>query len=75
MTYKCIQAGTHYQFHNSVTRGCGNIVIPFRLTAAGQRSCLYRGAKLFNELDDNIKKKCHISGLIQAAGEEGPLSV
>jgi hypothetical protein len=29
--------------------------IPFYLTAAGQRSFLYRATKLWNDLDNNIK--------------------
>ena len=47
------------QIHNRQTRSSGALDIPLCRLSTGQRSFTFRGAKLWNSLNDNIKSlKC-----------------
>ena len=47
------------QVHNRQTRSSGALDIPLCRLSTGQRSFAFRGAKLWNSLNDNIKSlKC-----------------
>ena len=47
------------QVHNRQTRSSGALAIPLCRLSTGQRSFAFRGAKLWNSLNDNIKSlKC-----------------
>ena len=66
MTYKCMNnlAPTYLsdrfvkrsELHNRSTRNSGLLQIPLFRTATGQRSFLYRGVKIWNNLDNKLKQ-------------------
>ena len=66
MTYKCIHGmAPHYltskfcnraSIHGRKTRNCDQLQIPLYTSAAGQRSFKFRGAKIWNSLDTDLKK-------------------
>ena len=69
MMYKCINKlvpdyladmfKSRSQVHNRQTRSSGALDIPLCRLSTGQRSSAFRGAKLWNSLNDNIKSlKC-----------------
>ena len=47
--------------HNRLTRNQDSVQIPLYRTASGQRSFHYRVVKLWNSLDDNVKKATSLS--------------
>ena len=66
MTYKCIHGmAPHYftsKFYNRAsirgrkTRNCDQLQIPLYTSAAGQRSFKFRGTKIWNSLDTDLKE-------------------
>ena len=65
LTFKCIN-GSAPQYltkkfkkrsliHTCNTRNANKIQIPLYRTAAGQRTFAYRGAKIWNDLDSDVK--------------------
>ena len=66
MTYKCIHGmAPHYltskfcnraSIHGRKTRNCDQLQIPLYTSAAGQRSFKFRGAKIWNSLDTDLKE-------------------
>ncbi|CAH3196953.1 unnamed protein product, partial [Porites evermanni] len=44
-----------HKFHNRQTRSSGALDVPLCRLSTGQRSFAFRGAKLWNSLNDNIK--------------------
>ena len=66
MTYKCIHGMAPYyltskfcnraSIHGRKTRNCDQLQIPLYTSAAGQRSFKFRGAKIWNSLDTDLKE-------------------
>ena len=66
MTYKCIHGMAPYyltskfcnraSIHDRKTRNCDQLQIPLYTSAAGQRSFKFRGAKIWNSLDTDLKE-------------------
>lgn len=66
MTYKCIHGMAPYyltskfcnraSIHGRNTRNCDQLQIPLYTSAAGQRSFKFRGAKIWNSLDTDLKE-------------------
>ena len=66
MTYKCIHGMAPYyltskfcnraSIHGRKTRNCDQLQIPLYTSAAGQRSLKFRGAKIWNSLDTDLKE-------------------
>ena len=66
MTYKCIHGmALHYltskfcnraSIHGRKTRNCDQLQIPLYTSAAGQRAFKFRGAKIWNSLDTDLKE-------------------
>lgn len=66
MTFKCLNGMTpsylsdefsqRTSIHEHATRRCNTLNVPYFKTCSGQRSFKYRAVKLWNELDENLKK-------------------
>ena len=45
-----------HEIHGRNTRNCDQLQIPLYTSAAGQRSFKFRGAKIWNSLDTDLKE-------------------
>ena len=73
MTYKCLHGmAPHYlnskfcnraSIHGRKTRNCDQLQIPLYTTAAGQRLFKFRGVKIWNSLDTDLKEHKSLKNL------------